>query len=133
MKFCFHQTHYASIRPELLVESLLEQVLKDYNGQTHWLSFDIHAFMKKSPFPKWLNVAAGYSANGMVYAREDENNMNGYHSYRQYFLGIDLDLSYIQTNKKWLKTVLYLADMIKWPAPAIEFGENGFKGNLFYY
>lgn len=133
MKFSFHQTHYASIRPELLGETLLEQVLKDYNGQTYWLSFDIHAFIKKSPFPKWLNVAAGYSANGMVYAREDENNMNGYNSHRQYFLGIDLDLSYIQTNKKWLRTMLYLADMIKWPAPAIEFSKNGFKGHLFYY
>lgn len=133
MKFSFHQTHYASIRPELLGESLLEQVLKDYNGQTYWLSYDIHAFMKKSTFPKWLNLATGYSASGMVYAREEENNLNGFSSYRQYFMGIDFDFSYFKTDKKWLKTVLYLADMIKWPAPAISFSENGLKGHLMYY
>jgi len=132
-KFSFHQTHYANIRPEILGENLIQQVLKDYNGQTYWLSFDIYSFMKESNFPKWLNLAAGYGANGMVYAREDENNMNGYESYRQYYLGIDFDFSYIKTNKPWLKTLLYLADMIKWPAPAIEINKNGVKSYLFYY
>ena len=99
MKISFHQTLYNTIRPEILGENLIQKVLKDYNGQTYWLSFDIHSFMKESPFPKWLNIAAGYGANGMVYAREEENIANGYESYRQYFLGIDFDLNYINTNK----------------------------------
>lgn len=132
MKFSFHQTHYASIRPEILGENLIQQILKDYNGQTYWLSVDIYAFMKESRFPKWLNIAAGYGANGMVYAREEQNLANGYDSYRQYFLGVDFDLSYIKTNKKWLKTVLFFADMIKWPAPAIEFNKNGVKGHILF-
>lgn len=133
MKFSFHQTEYAAYRPEILGKNYLQQMLKDYNGQTYWFSFDIHAFAKQSKFPKWLNLAAGYGANGMVYAREEENNANGFESYRQYFLGIDFDLSYIKTNKKWLKTVLFFADMIKWPAPAIEINKNGVKGHLFYF
>lgn len=132
-KFSFHQTHYADIRPEILGENIFQQLLKDYNGQTYWLSFDIYAFMKENRFPKWLNIAAGYGASGMVYAREAENNLNGYNSFRQYYLGIDFDLSYIKTNKPWLKTILYLADMIKWPAPAIEINKNGISGHLFYY
>ena len=133
MKFSFHQTSYANIRPELLGENFLQQVLKDYNGQTYWLSFDIYSFMKKSSFPKWLNLAAGYGANEMVYARENENNANGYSSYRQYYLGLDFDFSYIQTDKRWLKTILYIADMIKWPAPALEISKNWVKGHLLYH
>jgi len=133
LKFSFHQTSYANIRLELLGENLLQQVLKDYNGQTYWLSFDIHAFMKASSFPKWLNLAVGYGAKGMVYARENENNINGYTSHRQYYLGIDFDFSSIETRKRWLKTLLYVADMIKWPAPAIELSKNGVKGHLLYY
>lgn len=133
MKFSFRQTEYAAYRPEILGKNYLQQMLKDYNGQTYWFSFDVHAFAKQSKFPKWLNLAAGYGANGMVYAREAENNANGFQSYRQYFLGIDFDLSYIKTNKRWLKTVLFFADMIKWPAPAIEINKNGVKGHLFYF
>ena len=35
-KFSFHQTKFASQRPETLGASLNEQILKDYNGQTYW-------------------------------------------------------------------------------------------------
>jgi len=132
-KFSFYPTEFANLRPEVLGENLVQQVFKDYNGQTYWLSFDMHAFMKKSRFPKWLNIAAGYGATGMVYATETENNMNGFTSYRQYYLGIDFDFSYFKTNKRWLNTLLFLADMIKWPAPAIEISKNGVKGHLLSF
>lgn len=132
-KFSFHQTSYAPMRPNLLGNGLHEEFLKDYNGQTYWLSFDIHSFFKESRFPKWLNIAAGYGAQGMVYAHENENNLAGFESYRQYYLGIDFDLSYIPTKNRFLKTVLFLADMIKLPAPAIEINKNGIQGHLFYY
>lgn len=87
--------------------------------------------MKESRFPKWLNLAAGYGASGMVYARENENNLNGYESYRQYYLGIDFDFSYIETNKAWLKAILYLADMIKWLHPPLKSIKTVFKDTFF--
>ena len=133
LKYSFHQTSYAALRPNLLGNGLHEEFLKDYNGQTYWLSFDVHAFFKESKFPKWLNIAAGYGAEGMVYAREDQNNLAGYESHRQYYLGLDFDLSYIPTKSKFLKTLLFLADMVKLPAPAIEITKNGIQGHLFYY
>jgi hypothetical protein len=37
-KFSFHTTQYAQYRPNVLGSSLAEQMLKDYNGQTYWLS-----------------------------------------------------------------------------------------------
>ena len=65
-KFSFHQTSLAQLSPDLLGESLAQEIFKDYNGQTYWLSFDVQAFAKKSKFPKWLNLALGYGAHNMV-------------------------------------------------------------------
>jgi uncharacterized protein YfiM (DUF2279 family) len=52
-KYSFHRTPYAPMRPALLGNGLAEELLKDYNGQTQWLSVDMDKFMS---FPKWLNI-----------------------------------------------------------------------------
>ncbi|MEJ2113650.1 MAG: DUF2279 domain-containing protein, partial [Flavobacteriaceae bacterium] len=41
LKYSFHKTKYASMNPDKLGDSYSEQVLKDYNGQTYWLSANI--------------------------------------------------------------------------------------------
>ena len=132
-KFSFHQTSLAPQRPAVLGDSLPEELLKDYNGQTYWLSFDLHAFTGKGRFPKWLNLALGYGAHNMIFARDEENNALGFDNFRQYYLGLDFDLSYIRTDKKWLKTLLFLLDTIRLPAPAIEMSKNGSGLRLLYY
>ena len=132
-KFSFHRTSLASQRPAVLGDGLAEEMLKDYNGQTYWLSFDIHAFAKESKFPKWLNLALGYGAQDMVFARDGINETNGFNSFRQYYLGLDFDLSYIKTDKKWLKTILFLLDGFRLPAPALEMSKNGSRLRLLYY
>jgi hypothetical protein len=48
----FHTTQYAQYRPNVLGSSLAEQMLKDYNGQTYWLSVNLHSFYKGSKIPK---------------------------------------------------------------------------------
>ena len=48
-KFSFHRTDYAPLRPDVLGDGLAEEIFKDYNGQTYWLSFDMDKFIK---FPK---------------------------------------------------------------------------------
>ena len=134
-KFSFHRTDYAELRPEVLGDGFFEELLKDYNGQTYWLSFDIYAFGNYNrKIPSWLNIAIGYGAEGMVYGREDENIANGYSSYRQYFVGIDFDLSHIQSRRKVVKTLLFVADMIKFPAPTLEFNnKNGVNFHWIYF
>ena len=57
LKYSFHQTKYAKLSPDKLGNGLLEELLKDYNGQTYWLSFNIHSFLKNDHIPKWLNLA----------------------------------------------------------------------------
>ena len=73
-KFSFHTTPYASARPSVLGSSIQEQILKDYNGQTYWLSANIYSFTKFSKIPKWLNVAVGYGAKGMITGNDEFTN-----------------------------------------------------------
>ena len=134
LKYSFHQTKYAKQRPDKLGENYLEQILKDYNGQTYWLSANLHSFFKDSKIPKWLNVAVGYGAEGMLTGSKDVDNqvLITNQRYRQYYLSFDLNLNAIRTNSKLLKSVFNVLNMIKIPFPALEFNKNGTVFHLFY-
>lgn len=135
LKYSFHSTSYASINPNLLGEDWTQEWLKDYNGQTYWLSFDMYSLLGKKDFvPRWLNFCVGYGAEEMIRAQELSNNQLGYTSYRQYYLGLDLDLSHIKTKNKLLKTLIYFVDMIKIPGPTIEYNNReGWKFHTLYF
>lgn len=137
LKFSFMQSEYSKFRPNLLGKNLQENILKDYNGQTYWLSVNPASFMSDDTrFPKWLNIAVGYGANGMTGGNFnppyiDEEGFQIYHErYRQYYLSFDVDLTRIKTKSKFLNTVFYSIGYLKIPAPAIEFSEKGVKGSL---
>ena len=129
-KFSFHTTKYSQIRPNTLGDNFTSELLKDYNGQTYWLSFDMDKFIK---FPKWLNLAVGYGAQQMVYARDGENKDAGYDAYRQYYIAIDFDLTGIKTRSKVLKTAFAIVSMIKLPAPTVEFSSKGTRFHALYF
>lgn len=133
LKFSFRSTSYPDLRPNTLGKDFPQQLLKDYNGQSYWFSFDMHAFAKESNWPKWVNLTVGYGAEGMVYSRNGENETGGYSNYRKLFFGVDFDLSYIKTSSRFLKTTLFILDMIKLPSPVIQIDKNGVSGHLFYY
>jgi hypothetical protein len=130
-KFSFHSTRYAAMRPTVLGDGLAEEILKDYNGQTHWLSVDVDKFIR---FPKWLNFAAGYGAQRMVYARDHENASQGLPApYRQFYVSLDWDLTAIPTRSKVVRTILYFVNMIKLPAPTLELRAKGIRVHPFYF
>lgn len=130
-KFSFHQTEYAAIRPSVLGNGLTQELLKDYNGQTYWLSCDMDKFVR---FPRWLNLAVGYGMEGMVYARDSQNIEAGYPPpYRQFYFSIDFDLRAIRSKSKVVNTLIFFASMIKLPAPTIEFSRHGVKAYAFYF
>ncbi len=136
-KFSFHTTPYAKARPEVLGSSLQEQILKDYNGQTYWLSFNIHSFAPKSKVPKWLNVAIGYGAEGMITGNDAFVNtifLPESKRYRQFYLSLDVDLTKIETQSHFLKTILTICNTIKIPAPTFEIkGLGGSKWHFVYF
>ncbi|NND12309.1 MAG: DUF2279 domain-containing protein [Flavobacteriaceae bacterium] len=134
MKYSFHQTKYAEIRPEKLGENFLEQTLKDYNGQTYWLSANLNSFMnEQSKIPKWLNIAFGYGADGMLTGANEEADMLLFPNQdriKQFYLSLDVDLSRIETGSRLLRTLFDVFNFIKIPAPTIELNS---KGKVFFH
>ena len=127
-KFSFHTTKYAKIRPDALGESFNEQLLKDYNGQTYWLSVNLHSFFKDSKLPKWLNIAVGYGGNGMISGEEfvnSDSDLPYVKRNREFYLSFDADLSKIETKSHFLKTFFSVINTIKIPAPTVKLGANG--------
>lgn len=135
-KFSFHKTAYPSARPKVLGETATEQVFKDYNGQTYWLSANVHSFFKQSKIPKWLSIAAGYGAEGMITANDRLVNTVFFpqkERTRQYYLSVDVDLTRINTKSHLLKTLFSIFNTIKVPAPALEINEKGVTKFHFLY
>lgn len=136
-KFSFHTTDYANYRPDLLGSSTQEQILKDYNGQTYWFSSNLHSFAKKSKIPKWLNVAFGYGAEGMIGENDDKNSVIfpiKPEKHRQFYLSLDLDLTKINTKSHFLKAFFSVLNTVKIPAPTLEYSpQKGFKFHPLYF
>ncbi len=130
LKYSFHPTEYPDYRPDLLGSNIFQWPLKDYNGQTYWLSTNIKSFFKGSNIPEWLNVSFGYSADGMTGARENSTEYKGqaiphFERRRQFLLSLDVDLPRIKTRSKFLKAAFNLLGFIKVPFPALEMDNNG--------
>lgn len=133
-KFSFHPTPFAEQRPSLLGDSFPSQLLKDYNGQTYWLSVDIKKFLpEQSRYPAWLNLALGYGTKGMVYARPDQSQEAGYQPVAQFYLSPDINLSQLKSRKKLLRLLLFVLDGIHLPAPALEINKNGIRLHPIYF
>jgi hypothetical protein len=136
-KFSFHTTEYANYRPDLLGNSLQEQILKDYNGQTYWLSVNLYSFAKKINIPKCLNLAFGYGAEGMIGENESKNQLIfpiKIEKYRQFYISLDLDLTKINTKSHFLKTLFSVLNTVKIPAPTLEYSpRKGFKFHALYF
>ncbi|WP_417857136.1 DUF2279 domain-containing protein [Xanthomarina gelatinilytica] len=136
IKYSFHRTDYAPQNPEVLGNGFSEEFLKDYNGQTYWLSLNLHAFFKESKIPSWLNVALGYGAEGMISGSNTNDNdvVQEQNPYRQFYLSLDLDLTRIKTNSHVLRTIFDVFNVIKVPFPALEFNDkNGIKFHGIYF
>lgn len=139
LKFSFYQSNYAKYRTNLLGESFGSQILKDYNGQIYWLSINPSTFMKKeTKFPKWLNVAFGYGANGMIGARDNnfliqdaDGTIRTFNRYRQGYFSLDVDFTRIKTKSRFLKSVFTCINIIKIPFPNLEVSEGKLKFNYY--
>jgi hypothetical protein len=138
LKFSVHTTSYPQYNPDLLGDDFGSKLLKDYNGQTYWLSVSPFCFIKSDrKLPKWLAISFGYGADGMLGAFynnvavvDEQGNVTEFQRQRQYYLSLDVDLSKIKTKNKYLKAVFNAFNILKIPAPTLEF-QNG-KTNFHY-
>lgn len=140
LKFSAHLSSYAKYRPNILGSSLSERLLKDYNGQTYWLSVNPSMFMSSTTrFPKWLSISLGYSVDEKLRGVEnifyyaDSESYEIFNARRQYLLSLDVDLTRIPVKKPWLKTIFKALNHIKLPFPAVEFSNSGVSFHGLYF
>lgn len=95
--------------------------LDDYNGQTMWLSVNVHDFLgkkAKSFWPDYLNIVTGYGVNH--YTEYDKR-------YADYYVGLDLNWErIIPGNSKfmiWFKNIINHFRFL--PLPALRFNKDG--------
>jgi uncharacterized protein YfiM (DUF2279 family) len=144
-KFSAHKKNYetglAHRADELFGKSLPERLLKDYNGQTYWFSFNIKSF-SKSNLPGWLNLAIGYGADGMFggyenIALDDDGNPSfdrkDIKRRRQWYLSPDIDVTKFKTKSKALRTLLMGLNCIKIPAPAFKVSNGKLSARLIHF
>ncbi|HEV8272428.1 MAG TPA: DUF2279 domain-containing protein, partial [Chitinophagaceae bacterium] len=146
-KFSFHYKNYSDPMlnersDDLFGSSSVERMLKDYNGQTYWLSANLRSFFQGSNIPAWLNVAVGYGADGMfggfqnIWIDEDTGipvNRTDIKRYRQWFLAPDVNFSKIKTNKKGVKVLLGFLDAFKFPTPSLELSNGKLKVHAIHF
>lgn len=143
-------SHIASYDPslkkradDLYGKNFTERIFKDYNSQTYWLSFNLKSFAKESHLPRWLNLAVGYGADGLLGGFENKwsdgdpglpiNRIDIIRK-RQFYLSPDVDLSKIKTNKKGIRILLDILNVLKIPAPALMLDSEGkFRAYVVYF
>ncbi len=139
MKWSYHSTPYAKYNPDQMGSTPLQRMMKDYNGQTYWLSANISSLgLQHSRLPKWLNMAVGYGAEGMTGGPGNPSEVNGIpvpysERYSQFYIAPDIDLSRIPVKSKTLKLILTTIGFIKIPMPTLEFNKNGVKFHPLYF
>jgi hypothetical protein len=138
LKYSYHQTEWPKYRPDALGENDFQRVIKDYNGQTYWLSGNIRSLTGSKNIPSWLNFAIGYSGEAMCGGIDNsEANWGGVpvttERYRQYYFSLDADLTQIKVKSKFMKTLFRAVNCIKIPFPALVLEKNRFSVNPLYF
>ena len=147
IKFSFHNKSYPSPDLEerannLYGKSAAERFMKDYNGQSYWVSANLHSLTGERNLPKWLNIAVGYGAENMFggtenIGRDEYGNITfdrrDIKRYRQWYLSPDIDFTRIKTNKKGVKILLFVLNSFKLPAPGLELSNGKLKGKWLVF
>jgi len=138
-KYSYHNTEFPKYRPDLLGSTLAENILKDYNAHTYWLSANLDRLAPQAGLPRWLNIAVGYNAYGMTGGDKNVLNYNGkaippFKRTGRLILAPDIDFKRIETGSAFLQNFLGALRFLKAPAPAIEYDfRKGFRFYLLYY
>lgn len=135
LKYSFSPSGYANQAPNLLGKNLIQQMIKDYNGITIWLSTSVGNWYKQAPkglAP--LGLSIGYGGAGMIgeYGKISNDIINK-REYRQFYLGLDIDLRQIPTQKLWLRTLLHTLNIIHLPLPALEINRQALRWHWLYF
>ncbi len=126
LKFSYQKSMFADMRPETFGRNFQQRVLKDYNGQTYWLSAPLSLNRSNTKrFTRWLCISFGYSIDENLYADNNINSVNNFHATREFFFSFDADLNRIEWRRKWMKKIASVINFIKIPSPTIGIRSDG--------
>jgi hypothetical protein len=114
-------------------------MIKDYNGQTFWLSANIKSFIfKNSRIPGWINIAAGISSTGITGPIDNpplyrSNPVPAFEARHLFYIAPDIDLTRIRTRSHALKWIFECIGFLKFPSPALEISSHGLKFKPLYF
>jgi uncharacterized protein YfiM (DUF2279 family) len=146
-KWSFHRKKYQDAALNQRSDDLFgkgnpERFLKDYNGQTYWLSTTLKPFFPAGNIPSWLQVSVGTGIENVFGARSniaksktgvitfDRSDLS---RHRQWFLAPDVDLTKIKTNRKGVRLALNILNILKFPTPSVEFSAGKFRFNWLHF
>ena len=129
-KFSFHPTEYSQIRPEVLGHNLAESILKDYNGQSYWISFS-PGHLGISAWPKWLMLSLGHSIDGRL--KGNSSQYMGYSSSREFLFSLDIDLTEFKVKSKFLDSLFTIINSIKLPFPTLIYTKEKLNFSPIYF
>jgi uncharacterized protein YfiM (DUF2279 family) len=125
LKFSFWPNSLANKRPDILGSTPLEELIKNYNAQTYWLSTGVRNIAPNASFiPKWLNIAVGYGANDMLGGFSNPIPYQDMKRYRQFYLTFDVNTLKMRGKHTFVNCLLTAVSFIKFPAPAVEFNTS---------
>jgi hypothetical protein len=138
LRYGWRQSIYPQYRPNLLGHSIGSQMLKDYNGQQYWLSFNMASVLPVGPsFPRWLNLDVGYSGSGMTGGHANPPYFDAagkevkFTRYRQFYVSPDISLARLPgINGTLAQPLVSAGQFFKIPAPSLEF--NKLSGLRFH-
>jgi hypothetical protein len=111
-----------------------EQWLKDYNGQTYWLSIQIKPWLPPdSSWPDWLCLGLGFGAGNLYGGFSNQWTNDGavfdlsmqYPRYSRFFLGPDISVRKLGLKHPLFKTLASMAQVFRIPVPCVEWNTRG--------
>lgn len=135
-KFSFVSSPFAPLRKEMLGGTFFSQLIKDYNGQTYWLSVSPNVLLGRKVFPEWLLVSIGYGADNLLGGHDNSWEKEGQvidfshlTRSRQLYLSLDISLQSYDFKHPALRWARLFFSCIKFPFPAVGLDAN--KGITF--
>ncbi|MCX8056681.1 MAG: YfiM family protein [Ignavibacteria bacterium] len=113
-----------------------EHWIKDYEGFTYYLTFDVHSILPKpidNFWPSWLNVAVAYGVEKVKLGKNIWNSADRPLGDREWYITLDYSLvKLIKPKSNFLREVLDLIDNFHLPAPAVRISPSTIWYGIYF-
>jgi hypothetical protein len=110
--------------------------IKDYEGYTFYLTFDVHSMLPEPVdryWPKWLNIAIAYGVEKVKLGKNIWNSSGRPLGDKEWFIALDYSLlKLFNPQSKTLREILDLLDNFHFPAPAVRISPSTIWYGIYF-